>query len=111
MPAIAGDRERPFSAESYAAQYGITVEDAAEMLETSQRSSHPQMHRQILAMFMADPDLKHRALMLTDALPSFATPEEVADYERWMRDPGLQGTLQKPRLGAPKTKVDEGMEG
>jgi len=91
MPAIEGNRERPFSAESYAAQYGITVEDAAEMLKTC--ASHPQMHRQILAMFMADSDLKHRALMLTDMLPVSA--EEVADYERWMQRLGLA----KPRLG------------
>lgn len=64
MPAIDRDRERPFSPASYAAQYGITIEDAQDLVASS--NSHPQIHRQILAMFKADRELKERALMLGD---------------------------------------------
>ncbi len=61
IPAPA-DRERPYSAASYAAQYGITVEDAQDLIEAW--STHKQIERQIVAMFRADPELKARALML-----------------------------------------------
>jgi predicted HNH restriction endonuclease len=64
LPAIDRDRDHPFSAKSYAAQYGITVEDAEDILQRC--NSHGQVHRQIVAMFKNDAVLKRRALMLDD---------------------------------------------
>jgi hypothetical protein len=55
-------RERPYSAASYAAQYGITVEDAEDLRD--RYPNHHQIVRAITAMLAADPDLKRRALML-----------------------------------------------
>ncbi len=54
------DRERPYTAESYAAQYGITIETAREMMERS--TSHRQIVRQITTLFTSDPDLRRQAL-------------------------------------------------
>lgn len=76
------NRERPYSPESYAAQYGITVEDAREIRERS--ANHRQIVRQINAMFIADPELKRRALMIEDAKP--LTEEEERLYGRMLKD-------------------------
>lgn len=78
MPPIPRDREQPYSAESYAAQYGITVRGAQDLLERS--TSHQQIHRQILAMFQNDPALKRRALMLETTQP--LSQEEEHRYRR-----------------------------
>ena len=58
------ERTKMYSADSYAAQYGITVEDATEYRERCE--THQQVERMILAAFKTDPDLKTKALMLED---------------------------------------------
>lgn len=64
MPPAPPDRTRPYSAESYAAQYGITVEWGQELRE--QHGTHQEIERAILAAFKADSQLKARALMLEE---------------------------------------------
>lgn len=68
------NREKPYSANSYAAQYGITVEDAQEL--RGRFNSHPRIVREITTMFARDPELRTRALMLGDAEPLTAEEEE-----------------------------------
>ena len=64
MSPAPADRVQRYSAESYAAQYGITVEDAQEYRDACE--THQQVERMILAAFRADPDLKAKALMLEE---------------------------------------------
>lgn len=79
------NRERPYSAESYAAQYGITVEDAAEIRERS--TNHQQIVRQITAMFTNNSELKRRALMLeSGAETKPLSKEEEERYRRLLKD-------------------------
>lgn len=78
MAPIPRDRVAPYSAESYAAQYGITVEDAEDILERCE--THKQVERMILAMFKADPELKRRALALEETVD--LTEEELRLAER-----------------------------
>lgn len=80
------DREKKYSAESYAAQYGITVEDAESLREEC--SSHPEIERRILAMFRSDPALKRRAMMLDEFSMS---PQEIAEAEAIARRWGFAG--------------------
>ncbi len=93
MPPIDRDRDRPFSPKSYAAQYGITVEDAEDLLAECQ--SHPQMHRKILALFLSDPDLKRRALMLEET--SEMTAEEREGADRLLKRLGLAPLSERER--------------
>lgn len=60
------DRTTKYSANSYAAQYGITVDDAEEMLERC--DTHQQVERMIFASYKADPELKRRALVLDETI-------------------------------------------
>ena len=76
MPAVPAERERRYSPESYAAQYGIAVDDARELIARS--DSHPQIVRQILSRIAASPELKRRALMLDDASPLTEEEEQFA---------------------------------
>ena len=54
------DRTKPYSAASYAAQYGVKVEDAADLLERS--GTHQQVERGIFALYKQNPRVKDRAL-------------------------------------------------
>lgn len=56
------DRTKLYSAESYAAQYGITVEDAEGFVETS--TTHADVERKIYAYFRAQPIMRQKALMI-----------------------------------------------
>lgn len=84
MRAPEKDREKPYSAASYAAQYGITIDDAEELLARS--NTHEQVHRQIMAMYTNDPELKRRAMM-SDDLPTGGSgkPRATTDID------GLEG--------------------
>lgn len=86
MIEIPDDRERPYSKESYAAQYGITVEDAREFLE--QCETHTQVERMIFALYKSDPELKRRA-MLMDEDEREPTDEEKRIANRLLRQLGL----------------------
>ena len=71
--------ERPYSPESYAAQYGITVEDATDLIANGK--SHGEVKRQIYRMFTNDPELRQKALEpANDELPMSA--EEKDRYAR-----------------------------
>lgn len=86
MPPIPRDRERPYTPESYAAQYGITVEDAEELVEAY--TNHRAIERAIVRMFKAEPSLKDRALFLSaDDKP---TDEEKRIADRLLRTLGLE---------------------
>lgn len=81
MNAIPRDRMRPYSANSYAAQYGITTDDAQDMIDGCE--THQQVERMILASFLADPDLKRRALMVEGTIE--LTEEELRLADRAKR--------------------------
>ncbi len=74
-------REKPYSAASYAAQYGIRTEDAEEL--RGRFSGHHEIVRQITAMFGRDTELKRRALALDESGP--LTPEEDERLRRTLR--------------------------
>lgn len=74
MPPAPAERIQRYSAESYAAQYGITVEEAEEY--RNQCETHQQVERMILAAFKTDPQLKAKALMLEEQV--VLTEEEKA---------------------------------
>lgn len=86
MPTIPRDRERPYSPESYAAQYGIDLEEAEHLVDNS--ISHPQIHRQIIAMLQSDADLKERALFLSEE--DEPTDDEKSQADRLLKRAGLQ---------------------
>lgn len=65
MKPIPNERIKPYSAESYSAQYGITLEEAEVLIES--HATHREIERRIYAMFVADPALKHRALFIDTA--------------------------------------------
>ena len=54
------DPAKKYSPASYAARYGIPLEDAEELVEQSH--AHGDVERAINRVFSADPDLKRRAL-------------------------------------------------
>lgn len=58
------DRERPYTAESYAAQYGVTIDAAREIRDRS--TTHRQIVRQITALLTNDAELKREALFIQD---------------------------------------------
>lgn len=58
---IPADRTDAYSAASYSALYGITIEDAEE-LKASYGNSHRDIHRTIMRMFSEDELLKERCL-------------------------------------------------
>ena len=62
------DRTRPYSAESYAAQYGITVEDGAELREAF--GTHGEIERAIFGMYRRSPDLRDRAVFAGEHDPT-----------------------------------------
>lgn len=59
------ERDRPYTTESYTAQYGITIETAREIMDRS--TTHRQIVRQITTLFSNDPELKRQALFLNRA--------------------------------------------
>lgn len=71
------DERQPFSPESYAAQYGIPVEDAEDLCKTA--SNHQDVERGILALYKRDPELKRRALMLDDDMGMSEEDRRVAE--------------------------------
>lgn len=56
-----GPDDRPYSAASYAAQYGITVEDASDFIEAA-NGKHGQVLTQIFAHYKLRPDVKEQAM-------------------------------------------------
>jgi hypothetical protein len=67
------DSERPYSAASYAAQYGIGVEEAQDLMSPS--ANHGEVKRRIYRRFTSEPALRAQALML-DGGAATLTPEE-----------------------------------
>ena len=59
-PSKERDPAKKYSAASYAARYGIPLEDAEALVE--QNPSHQDVERAINRVLSADPDLKRRAL-------------------------------------------------
>ncbi len=74
-------REKPYSAASYAAQYGIRTEDAEEL--RGRLRGHHEIVRHIMAMFSRDEELKRQALALDESGP--LTPEEDEKLRRTLR--------------------------
>lgn len=54
------DRTKKYSKESYAAQYGITIEEADDLI--GNYSSHPEVERAIFRMYSDNPALRDRAI-------------------------------------------------
>jgi len=77
MKPVPAERDRKYSAASYAAQYGVTVEDAKELVGSF--ADHTGVRGEIHRMLGEDEALRRRALLLDD--PSGVTPgeEEVRD--------------------------------
>ena len=73
------DRTKPYSAESYSAQYGITVEDAKELRET--HPTHPEIERAIFSMYRRDPGLRDRAIFRGAGDPSLSEKQRKS-FER-----------------------------
>ena len=86
MPPVPRERQRSFSAESYTAQYGVTVEDGEDLREKHGKDAHAAIEREIHRMLAADADLKRRALMLDDFE---TTPEEEMEAMKLMRAWGV----------------------
>lgn len=57
-----GDLEKHYSKASYAAQYGITLEDAEDVIATT--SNHGQAKAAITKMLTTNPDMMKKALFL-----------------------------------------------
>lgn len=75
------DPEKPYSKESYAAQYGIAVEDAEGLRQ--QYRTHGEIKRAIYSMFSRDEGLRRRALMLDDVRTT--TRGEAEALEKQLR--------------------------
>jgi hypothetical protein len=86
MPPVPRDRTRLYSVESYAAQYGLTLERATELRDSC--STHPEMERLIHREIGRDPALKDRILNPDGVLPP--TEEELEEAER---------VLERARVG------------
>lgn len=71
--------DKPYSAVSYAAQYGITIEDAEDLVRDHGKFGHAAIERQIHDMLRRDLELRRRALMLDDAA---VTEEDRAAADR-----------------------------
>lgn len=72
------NRTRKYSAASYAAQYGITVEDAEDLVNRC--NDHRAVEQAIHRMLSLDPELRQKALMLDGEVEM--NEEEKARYER-----------------------------
>lgn len=59
-PSKERDPARKYSSASYAARYGVPLEDAEELV--ARNATHQDIERDINRLFSADPDLKRRAL-------------------------------------------------
>lgn len=78
MKPTPNDRTRKYSAASYAAQYGITVEDAEDLVNRC--GDHRAVEQAIHRMLSLDPKLRRQALMLDGEVEM--NEEEKARYER-----------------------------
>jgi hypothetical protein len=88
MPKIPGAREDSYTAASYAAQFGVTVEDAQDLIDRYGRHAHKHIEREIIRMVQADPALKRRAFLLDDG--TRATPEEERAALDWLAKLGIK---------------------
>lgn len=79
-------QEKPYSAASYSAQYGIPVEDALELLERCK--THGEMRQRIYREYLSDPQFREEALSSSSRKLS---EEERRDAERFLRHSGKQG--------------------
>lgn len=80
------DRVKPYSAESYSAQYGITVEDAEELRETCK--THAEIEKSIFSMYAKDAELKKRCLIAEENVT--LTQEEMR-----LRDSVIEGLRKR----------------
>jgi hypothetical protein len=69
------DSERPYSAASYAAQYGIGVEDAQDLMSPS--TNHGEVKRSIYCRLTSEPALQAQALMLDGGAPLTSEEEKL----------------------------------
>jgi len=88
------DHREPYGPKSYAAQYGITVEDAEGLV--ARHGTHGEIKRAVYRMFSEDEGLRRRALMLG------RTPDESPTSAG---EPPLAGEASDPRT---PTEEDEG---
>ena len=85
------DTERPYSAESYAAQYGIGIEDAEDLIAQAEPANHGVVKRRIYRRFSLEPELRRKALMVEDKAAIALTGEEAKRMERTV------GTKLRPK--------------
>jgi hypothetical protein len=79
MKPVPPERTRKYSPESYAAQYGVTVEDARELIGAF--ADHAGVRDEIHRMLGRDEALRRRAFLLDD--PSGVTPNEEEVREEY----------------------------
>lgn len=73
------DAGEPYSAASYAAQYGITVDDAEALVE--QYGTHGEVKERIFKEYVCDPNFRKEALELGEQKTCLLTDEERDQIE------------------------------
>lgn len=107
--------EVPCSPESYAAQYGVTVQDAEDLagrrkdgkaVKSGLYSTHGDVKRELQRRFRENEDVRRRVLMLDEDSPaspgegaplSFAGEEERERIERLIERTGLTAVEERER--------------
>jgi hypothetical protein len=88
MKPIPPEREDSYTAESYAAQFGVYVEDAAELIARHGKHAHKAIEREILLDLARDAEQRRRALLQDERLE--ASPTEQREAEAFMRRMGMK---------------------
>jgi hypothetical protein len=88
MKPIPPEREDSYTAGSYAAQFGIYVEDAADLIARHGKHAHKAIEREILLSLARDVEERRRALLQDEALEP--TETEKREAEAFMRKMGMR---------------------
>ena len=96
-PSKKRDPAKKYSAASYAAQFGVPLEDAEELV--AKFHSHAEVVRAINRLFSADPDLKRRAL-------NPFSEENRKNEEIRSRDAAEKARRRDEKTAASKAKRD-----
>lgn len=99
---IPAGRTDKYSAASYAAQYGITVEEADELV--GNYGSHPEIHGAILRMYSADPARRQRAIQWLE-LEEQANNRLIEERERKQKEKKAAKIAEAEKKEAEREKV------
>lgn len=99
MPPAQRDREKPFSVDSYRAQYVLTEEEAVEVRE--RYSTHTDINESMSRRFANDPEYRKRVLIACQDITATPPSESVKRLMDRMQE--------KLRKGGKMTDVLKGM--